>query len=89
MCLPQDLCKALLAMDPKARPGMGPSGAQEVLDFGWFKGFDIDRFTAKELKAPWTPKIKNPLDTSNFDPFDVDDSYNKNYQDKTDWDKDF
>lgn len=48
----------------------------------------------KELKPPWTPKLSNPLDASNFDDFGTPSSgkkFNKYLDAKYDekWEKEF
>ena len=42
----------------------------------------------KELAAPWKPKVKNKMDTSNFDPFD-DDLDVMEYNGRQSWCADF
>ena len=37
-------------------------------------GFDWEKLVTKTLPAPFVPSIKDPLDTSCFDPYDEDDS---------------
>lgn len=36
----------------------------------WFGGFDWDGLLSKTMSPPYTPKVKNNLDVSNFDKFD-------------------
>lgn len=35
----------------------------------WFKPIDFKKLGKKELKAPWIPKISDPLDSSHFDDY--------------------
>jgi hypothetical protein len=51
---------------------------------------DWDALLARKLKSPWTPPIKNPLDTTHFDPFEEDDDDDQVYRDDgTGWDDAF
>lgn len=50
------------------RLGMGKSGAQDIYNHIWFKGFDWDMFKSQKMAAPYIPKVKDPEDVSNFDP---------------------
>jgi hypothetical protein len=85
----RDLCKQLLSMSSSDRPGMGQQGSQGVLEHPYFENFDFAAYTKKTLPAPWLPPMKGDADASNFDPFDVDNTIDKSYKDKGDWDKDF
>jgi hypothetical protein len=40
-----------------------------VKEHPWFNTLDFKKLTDKKLKAPWIPKISNPLDARNFDDF--------------------
>ena len=56
----------------------------------WFKTTDWNGLMARTERAPWIPKVKNDLDTSNFDGFGVDNSYDKKWKDPSPgWDADF
>jgi hypothetical protein len=35
-----------------------------------FQEMDFHALTSKALPSPWKPPISDPLDTSNFDPYD-------------------
>jgi hypothetical protein len=49
-----------------------------------------DALVSKRLPAPWIPPIKDPLDVSNFDPYDEDDYTIERYVETRDkWDADF
>lgn len=83
------LITKLLQREKSNRPGTGAKGGSEVTDFPWFASLDVGTYLNKQVKnVPWLPP-KDPLDTSNFYSCDVDDAYDKNFQDKSNWDKDF
>ena len=45
------------------------------MNHAWFKDadFDWDGLLNKDLKAPYAPNCRDPLDTSNFDEYDEED----------------
>ena len=45
---------------------------------------DWEGLVSKRLPAPWVPPISDPLDTSNFDPYDEDDYQIERYKDNGD-----
>ncbi|DBB18151.1 hypothetical protein WJX82_009716 [Trebouxia sp. C0006] len=61
----------LLQVSPERRLGSGPTGATEIKQHKWFSRLDWQAMVNKTLPAPINPKLKNPLDTSNFDSFDA------------------
>ena len=59
----------LTQVNPENRLGSGPAGAEDIKAHHWFTGFDWQAMQERRLRAPFTPRLKNPLDTSNFDTF--------------------
>lgn len=57
-------------MNPEKRLGSGKEGAAEIKKHRWFSRIDWKALEQRKLPAPIKPKIRNPLDTSNFDNFD-------------------
>jgi serine/threonine protein kinase len=51
----RDFCARLLHRTPALRLGAGEKGAQEVLEHGWFSGFDWLGFERGEIAAPYVP----------------------------------
>ena len=53
------------------------SGAvDDIMNHPWFadaQGYTWDKLNNKELKPPYVPRIRDPLDTSNFDPYAEED----------------
>ncbi len=92
MCSPEarDIINKLLQTKGADRIISGPSGASAVKNHPWFKTTDWNGLMARTERAPWIPKVKNDLDTSNFDGFGVDNSYDKKWKDPSPgWDADF
>jgi hypothetical protein len=51
---------------------------------------DWEALVSKRIAAPWIPPIKDPLDTSNFDPYDENDYQIERYVETQDkWYADF
>lgn len=65
-----DLIFKLLQVNPDKRLGSGRNGADEIKRHKWFSRLDWAALEAKKLPAPIRPRVRNPLDTSNFDNFD-------------------
>eukprot|EP01147_Barroeca_monosierra_P004330 gene4329-6634_t len=61
----QDLITGLLQRNPNRR--LGHLSVKEITMHPFFKGLNWDDLYHKRLPAPWTPKLRDPLDTSNFD----------------------
>ena len=86
----KDIVDRLLQTKGADRLASGPSGASAVKNHPWFNSIDWDGLMARSEKAPWTPKVKDDLDVSNFDNYGVDDSYDKKWTDPNPgWDKEF
>lgn len=65
-----DLIFKLLQVNPEKRLGSGPNGAEDIKRHKWFSRLDWKALEERRLPAPIRPRIRNPLDTSNFDNFD-------------------
>ncbi|GMH60202.1 hypothetical protein TrRE_jg3770 [Triparma retinervis] len=85
----KDLIKLLLVRDPSHRIGMTKGGVQAICDQEWFSDVDWNAYNSKKIKAPWIPHCKDPLDVSNFDPYDQEEYYDPNFRDTGKWDKEF
>jgi len=70
------LIDKLLVVDVTKRLGYtakpGTSNHKAVLEQEWFASIDFDMLRRKELPAPWTPKLKDDLDTSHFYEYNED-----------------
>jgi len=79
--------EGLLIRDVNQRLGCLRRGALDIKHSPWYKDVSWDAMEQKKLKAPWIPTIRDPLDTSNFDPYDEDDYYVEPYRNNGDnWD---
>ncbi|KOO25648.1 camp-dependent protein kinase catalytic [Chrysochromulina tobinii] len=65
----RDFIDRLLCVDPSHRLGSFKGGSKDVRNHGWFDGLDFKSLEAKQLAAPYVPKIKHALDDSNFDTY--------------------
>jgi serine/threonine protein kinase len=66
----EDLILRLLVVDPSQRLGSLARGQKDIYRQSWFSNMNFDRLKRKEIRAPWVPKIKDPLDTANFENWD-------------------
>jgi protein kinase A len=66
----KDLINRLLVIDPTQRLGSLARGEKDIYRCAWFEDISFDKLKRKEIPSPWIPKIKDPLDTSNFENWD-------------------
>jgi len=85
---PQDLCKHLLHRNPAGRLGVNPA-TNPVSGHPWFADVNFNDLLDRKITAPWLPNIKSAVDTSNFEQYDIDNSFDKRYKDKPSQWKDF
>ena len=45
-----------------------------MIEHDYFKELDFGILLNKQYKSPWKPTISNPLDRSNFEEYDADES---------------
>lgn len=65
----KDVIKKLLTRRQASRFGNLSRGHQDIMDHAWFSDLDFDKLNNRKLKAPWKPKLSNPMDARNFDDF--------------------
>lgn len=63
----QDMIEGLLVKDPAHRLGSLAGGSKDIIDHAFLEAIDTEKLRKKELTAPFVPKVKNLLDTSNFE----------------------
>lgn len=85
----KDVINKLLTAKVSARLGCKKGGVQDIMDHKWFKTMDWTALQAKKLPAPWVPPLKDPFDTSHFDPYEEEEIIEPYESDGTDWDKGF
>ena len=66
----EDLILRMLVVDPSFRLGSLAHGQRDLYRHEWFRGVSFERLKEREYRAPWVPKIKDPLDTANFENWD-------------------
>ena len=69
----QNLC----TLEPPFRLGMSNKGINDLKDHPFLSNVNFTSLLNKQLKAPYIPSINDPLDTSNFDPYDEHESITK------------
>lgn len=69
-----NLIKKLLVPNPAFRLGNLSGGVNDLINDPFFSDFDWNSFTKKEMESPYVPTIVSPLDSSNFDEYDEDDT---------------
>jgi len=65
----KSLIKHLLTADTTKRYGCLKNGVKDILNHRLFNGFDWKGFVYLKLEAPYIPKIKSDIDTSNFEQY--------------------
>mmetsp|Transcript_12273 Transcript_12273/g.11105 ORF Transcript_12273/g.11105 Transcript_12273/m.11105 type:complete len:832 (+) Transcript_12273:78-2573(+) len=68
------LIKKLLCVNPAFRLGNLSGGVDDIIRDPFYSSLDWDGLINKQVKAPYIPNITNPLDSSNFDEYDEDDT---------------
>lgn len=62
-----DIISRLLSKVPSQRLGMLKNGQKDIFGHPWFSDLSWPSYRTRDVKAPWLPKIRDPLDSSNFD----------------------
>jgi serine/threonine protein kinase len=66
----QDFLKNMLQKQPTQRLGSLSGGIFDIYNHPWFKSIDFRELRKMGITPPFVPKIKNPLDASNFESWD-------------------
>ena len=76
----RNFLKGLLTKDPAQRLGSLLNGERDILGHPWLKPIDHDKYLLQEVKPPYVPKVKDPLDSSNFEDWShLDDKTKKKF----------
>ncbi|XP_034085045.1 cGMP-dependent protein kinase 1-like isoform X2 [Gymnodraco acuticeps] len=67
-----NLIKRLCRDNPSERLGNQKNGVKDIQKHKWFEGFNWEGLRQGTIASPFTPAVKGPLDTSNFDYFPED-----------------
>ena len=63
-----DLLEKFFVIDPEQRLGSGEHGLDDIKAQPFFKSIDWNAILEKNIKPPFTPKLKGPTDTRYIDP---------------------
>jgi hypothetical protein len=63
------LVRKLLTADRTARLGCLRDGAEDIKRHKWFASIDFFRVFCRAYKPPYTPAVRAPNDTSQFDKY--------------------
>ena len=86
----KELVSKLLTRDAHLRLGCLKGGAADIKSHAYFKNFDFKALVRVKLKAPWVPAVSDPLDCSNFEPYDEEDNSIEPYREaNSKWDMEF
>ncbi|GFU37826.1 hypothetical protein NPIL_457391 [Nephila pilipes] len=82
------LIKRLCRDNPSERIGYQKGGIKELQKHKWFDGFNWDGLSNRNLVPPILPRVRNCIDTSNFDNYPPD-TTGLPIDDVTGWDAEF
>ena len=61
------IVSGFLTKNPGKRLGSLVNKEDDIYNHQWFSNIDFQKLRKKQVKAPYKPKIKDPLDASNFE----------------------
>jgi protein kinase A len=64
-----DVIKRILVLNPSFRLGSLAGGNYDIREHPWLASLPASQMITKQIKAPWKPQTKSPMDASNFDSF--------------------
>ena len=74
----------MIKRDPTRRLGSLANGERDIFFHPWFKDIDWKELRRMAITAPYVPKIKDPLDVSNFEDWShLEDKSAKKYKSLT------
>jgi serine/threonine protein kinase len=63
----RSILHAFLTKEPKSRLGFGPDDARPIKEHAFFAPINWEALMRREIPSPYKPKVKDEMDTSNFD----------------------
>ena len=63
----RSILHAFLSKEPKSRLGFGPDDAKPIKEHAFFAPINWEALLRHEIPSPYKPKVKDEMDTSNFD----------------------
>mmetsp|Transcript_24926 Transcript_24926/g.37294 ORF Transcript_24926/g.37294 Transcript_24926/m.37294 type:complete len:714 (+) Transcript_24926:284-2425(+) len=66
----KDLIQRLLVVNPANRLGNFSKADTEVREHSWFSEVSFVGLVQRDIRPPWIPDIRSPIDVSNYDNFD-------------------
>jgi len=73
-----DLIKRMLTVDPNDRLGCFAGAEKDIMNHPFYEDIDWKQMSSKKAEAPFKPKVKDPLDGSNFDDYSKLEAKEKN-----------
>jgi cGMP-dependent protein kinase len=64
------LCRKLLTANPAFRLGSLSGGINDIINDPFFGDFDWESLKSGKMKSPYSPPVKDAMDTSNFDEYE-------------------
>lgn len=78
-----DLIKRMLTVDPNDRLGCFAGAEKDIMNHPFYEDIDWKQMSSKKAEAPFKPKVKDPLDGSNFDDYSKLEAKEKNAKTRT------
>jgi len=73
-----DLIKRMLTVDPNERLGCFAGAEKDIMNHPFYDDIDWEQLSSKKAEVPFVPKVKDPLDGSNFDDYSKLEAKEKN-----------
>lgn len=75
-----EIVGGLLVNDPSVRLGSLAGGGADIQESSFLSSIDLNKLRKRTIKPPHIPKIKDPLDASNFEDWShLDDKMKEDY----------
>jgi CRP-like cAMP-binding protein len=81
----RDIIRDFTKSSQIARLGLRRPGVSAIKEHAWFSGFDWSSLEIKTMIPPIVPRVRNKLDTSNFEDYVEDETVAKLEAEESDW----